>query len=772
MPVKKSLTLLINAKDHASKVIKGIGGTVKKAMGIAAKGLAGAGAAAAGTTTAMLGFAKSSAKKAQLKPMFWERFGGASSGALEKLRDSAKGTISDMDLMQTANRAALLGVADNVEDLSGLMKTARLRGKSMGMTTTEAFNDIVTGIGRGSPLILDNLGIKIPDAIKDLKSEMTDAEYNQRLLQYAMEDGAKIAEKLGGDVVDSADRFARFKAGVANLKQKLGEAFMPFADAVMTGINAIITGLTESGLFKALQDTVTKVTSIIKLFTTGNYTEAIGEVLGVGEDSPLVTKILNFRDTLSRVFQTITGVIRAFLTGNFSSKQFLDNMGLKPDGPIVTLLKTTRETISSIWNSIVQVFTKTSPVAVIIANFDKIKTAIVNFSKTDLFKNIVRYVKLLITGFKNFGKAFIGGVKENWDVVVDVWKKDLKPAFTQLGDTIGKVLGDVIDTEGDTFLEMMTTIGGVVAKVVVKVIAVVAKIIAFVVRFSAVAISVFQKVRGRIQSFINVIVNIIITFRNVVAFIKSIPQRIQTFVNNAIEFLRQLPRKLLEFIGMMLAHIINFVLTAPERIRKFKDKVVKFFKQLPGQLSKVVTNLVKSIGDFVSKSWNKIKGFKDKVIKFFTETLPDKISNGFQGVKDFFANLPSHVVSGINSMIDKFESGINTLIDGFNKAAKEMPKIGTISKVNFGRIGGKQFGGLASGVTLVGEAGPELVDLPAGSQVYSNQSPRTQQARNAPVVQVTFAGEVRMDSSERVDELVRKFELAIGNEINLELIGG
>jgi ABC-type transporter Mla subunit MlaD len=40
---------------------------------------------------------------------------------------------------------------------------------------------------------------------------------------------------------------------------------------------------------------------------------------------------------------------------------------------------------------------------------------------------------------------------------------------------------------------------------------------------------------------------------------------------------------------------------------------------------------------------------------------------------------------------------------------------------NLGKILGLQAGGIASGLTLVGEQGPELVQLPAGSRVYSHQ---------------------------------------------------
>ena len=45
--------------------------------------------------------------------------------------------------------------------MTALINVARSRGAAMGLTLTQAFNDIVTGLGRESALILDNLGITI-----------------------------------------------------------------------------------------------------------------------------------------------------------------------------------------------------------------------------------------------------------------------------------------------------------------------------------------------------------------------------------------------------------------------------------------------------------------------------------------------------------------------------------------------------------------------------------------------------------------------------------
>jgi len=69
---------------------------------------------------------------------------------LAALEASSRGQINSIDLITSANRAMLLGVASSAEDMAKLMEIAEVRGSAMGLTLNQAFNDIVTGIGIGS----------------------------------------------------------------------------------------------------------------------------------------------------------------------------------------------------------------------------------------------------------------------------------------------------------------------------------------------------------------------------------------------------------------------------------------------------------------------------------------------------------------------------------------------------------------------------------------------------------------------------------------------
>jgi ribosome-binding factor A len=69
----------------------------------------------------------------------------------------------------------------------------------------------------------------------------------------------------------------------------------------------------------------------------------------------------------------------------------------------------------------------------------------------------------------------------------------------------------------------------------------------------------------------------------------------------------------------------------------------------------------------------------------------------------------------------------------------------------------------------VGETGPELVRLPRGSRVSSSE--QTKLMKQNATVNVNFYGDLKLDSESRVDELVRKIELAMGNNANLNMRG-
>lgn len=153
---------------------------------------------------------------------------------ISKLKKASGGTIGDLQLITTASKAMSLGVTQDADKMANLLEVARNKARLFGMETTDAFNDIVIGIGRGSPLILDNLGIRIPAGFEEMTKGMTDADKTAKLLELTLIEGNKQLKDMGGITNTTADDIRAMEAAVSNLKLQVGEltasAFGPFVD--------------------------------------------------------------------------------------------------------------------------------------------------------------------------------------------------------------------------------------------------------------------------------------------------------------------------------------------------------------------------------------------------------------------------------------------------------------------------------------------------------------------------------------------------------------
>jgi hypothetical protein len=266
----------LSLKDEASKQLKTFEGNFKKTLrnveggdldldnsiGKLSSGLGGAGAllGIGGMTAgvALLGNAiNDMATKAGQLALVRTAFDNLASGAgqssdsmLASMRAASLGMVSDYDLIQNANKAMMLGVADTGEELGALLEIARSRGAAMGLSLTQAFGDIVTGLGRESALILDNLGIVIDSAaamdayaatLGTTADALDGAQRKQALLNAVM---AQSAGMTGGASSGVATAAAQAEAARANADAAGGAFFAPIVREVEQGKAQLFQALT------------------------------------------------------------------------------------------------------------------------------------------------------------------------------------------------------------------------------------------------------------------------------------------------------------------------------------------------------------------------------------------------------------------------------------------------------------------------------------------------------------------------------------------------
>jgi len=127
---------------------------------------------------------------------------GDSDLKLEDLRSATHNTVNDINLLESANLAIMLGLKPS--ELDELFECAMKLGHSVGAKTQYAIESLCKGIGRRSYLILDNIGINLraSQAYEWYKTQnkieraLTDTEKREAWQKYAIKLVIEKAEKL------------------------------------------------------------------------------------------------------------------------------------------------------------------------------------------------------------------------------------------------------------------------------------------------------------------------------------------------------------------------------------------------------------------------------------------------------------------------------------------------------------------------------------------------------------------------------------------------
>jgi len=250
---KRALDSVTGGLDNMSRKQKDL----SDASSLAGRGLDMLGAAAAGMFAALsvreiagaaVEMYNLSAAAAAAEVSLNAITGGGAAEYIYAISRASDGTISRLDAMAAANRALQLGVVQSADDMAKLTETARTLGRVMGMETSAAMNDLVTGIGRLSPMILDNLGLTVKMSevnaeaarLMEQNAGMTEAQAQKlALLNQAAAQAAQIQAGMGDAARTAADNMEWFAARIEDAKIALG-------DYIREGVSPAISAWREA----------------------------------------------------------------------------------------------------------------------------------------------------------------------------------------------------------------------------------------------------------------------------------------------------------------------------------------------------------------------------------------------------------------------------------------------------------------------------------------------------------------------------------------------
>ena len=211
--------------------------------------IAGAGLSFAGELKDMVAQGIELARQGEGVRIAFERLGRGD--ILQGLREATHGTVTDLELMKAAVKFNDFKLP--LDELGTMLAFAQQKAKDTGQSVDYMVDSIVTGLGRKSLMILDNLGLSAA-AVKEKMKETGDM--TKAVGEIIREQMAKA-----GDYVETAaDRATKANVEVQNAMERLGETFQPLTDSatsMWTDIKVGALDLLNSAvkpLIKALQE--------------------------------------------------------------------------------------------------------------------------------------------------------------------------------------------------------------------------------------------------------------------------------------------------------------------------------------------------------------------------------------------------------------------------------------------------------------------------------------------------------------------------------------
>ena len=155
---------------------------------------------------------------------------------LDGLRQATRGTVSDIELMKQAVKARNFDIP--LQNLAGLFEFARRRAKATGESVDYLTESIVTGIGRKSPLILDNLGISASQLSKELNGVAVASSSIGDITAAVERIAKKAMGNMAEDTMTASERADALAASWQNVKVKFSQML---ADS--SKLNSFLEGL-------------------------------------------------------------------------------------------------------------------------------------------------------------------------------------------------------------------------------------------------------------------------------------------------------------------------------------------------------------------------------------------------------------------------------------------------------------------------------------------------------------------------------------------------
>lgn len=313
------------------------------------------------STAAIINFGKEAvqlASSAEAIERAFARIGGQD--YLAGMKEATRGTVSELELMKQAVRAENFQIP--LDQLATLFEFARRRAEETGQSVDYLVDSIVIGIGRKSPLILDNLGISTTKLKEELKGVSTEAAGIGDVAAAVGRIARQELEGMGDEAVTAGQKIGSITAQWQDMKLAIGKVIMEsetFASALeaiqvvirdIQGKNAVFDaeGLLMQGINKfdtSSLDGVKKAINEVQGLMVGlnSHYDTAWERFWKGADA---NKAQELNNQLNYMYQNLKKMEAPLLLGENLDVPSFNYDALKKDVPkIVGIINTLNESL-------------------------------------------------------------------------------------------------------------------------------------------------------------------------------------------------------------------------------------------------------------------------------------------------------------------------------------------------------------------------------------------------------------------------------------------
>ncbi len=698
------------------KVSGAITGTVKVVAGLTTAAV-GLGVAMGGVIMKM-GSAGSATKMAREE--FYKMTSGMNIDGkelIETLGRIAGGTVKDTELIQQANLALLLGGKQLAEALPILMGIAAEKARALSMPITQAFSDIVRGVGRASPLILDNLGIivdnvaaqkelaislgyvkeateSVADEIEEHNAKLEELTFNLELAkikQSEMTGEEKESVKLAAErkLLKLEEQIDAERKAIEELLPKLGEQ----SEALKADTKRLSKEEKTLALVNAIQEKYGKTVDISgdRILTAGEKTQTMTTQLGNMKDRLNEAVI----PALEILLSTLTPVINKIVDGSEKVIAFANSFfeAFKEGGPTEAFrlfFEKAKKIIGEAIPKIVAFIRDATPVIIkqllewgeALISWIAPKIPIILSKLGELIVKIWQWIKeqvpKLVSNLVGWGKAFIDGILPKIPETLKKLKELGQKIWDWITDEAVPTLVKKLGGWAETFVSWLET-ENVPGKLVAKLFKLQAKLVSWILNDAIPA--VVGAISGLGNAFTNwatggdrkpsLLARLISWFKGtyIPGLIKGFKGVTDVFVNWLKEY--DVINKVLKGLGDLAKSVWNWI---KETVSILKEKlnvwaialavgVVAILTGPLGIVTALLIGLVVAWAGSLDGVMTKLKEKLSQIVKSITDFIKETVLVLMDTLKELGQGIWNWIVETVPIILEKLGGWAHVFVD-------------------------------------------------------------------------------------------------------------